>query len=187
MVMSGQLHVAASLSPEKEPTEQEAQLAPESVRSVWKRHKCLASSGIRMPYRPDGSVLTLALRSGSKRWWITTKITWLLVQDSVSQSFWYRGHLLQNPINSMGSLPRFISNRRPLRHTSWYDLQIRNIFKLRSPLWIQCQNLIKKYNFSTNYDNYATTRNNLNESELYDLLGAKAIELEHPRLRNTMV
>jgi len=56
----GQLHAPTSLPPEKEPTEQQAELAPESVRSVWKRHKCFASSGIRKPYRPDRSVLTLA-------------------------------------------------------------------------------------------------------------------------------
>jgi len=38
-----------------------------------------------------------------------------------------------------------------------------------------------KQNFSTNYDNNATSRNNLNEVELYDLLGTKAIQLAHPQ------
>jgi len=48
-------------------------------------------------------------------------------------------------------------------------------------------NLKKKQNFSMNYDNNATARCNLNEVELSDLLGTKAIQLAHPRLRNTMV
>ena len=77
----------------------------------------------------------------------------------------------------MGSLPKFISSRRPLRHTSWYDLQIVK----PSTNSMSEFNLKKKKNFSTNYDNNPTARNNLNEVELYDLLGTKTIQLAHPQ------
>jgi hypothetical protein len=58
MDVIGQHHVAIVSPPGKNPDtiEQEAGLAPEPVRKIWKTEKYLATAGIGTPSRPERSL-----------------------------------------------------------------------------------------------------------------------------------